>query len=112
MHWTYSCSMENTEATLGPLVHVTEPGKSKSEDGCQGKTFASVTQNTAKPVASNRHAVCSVSSLFAQDEAAAKSEDAVCEEDQRAHASYDVLHAGLNKLGKVELFSDPGVRKK
>jgi len=52
-----------------------------------------------------------VSSLFAKDEAAAKSEDSVCEEDQRAHASDDVLHAESNKLGKLELFSDFGLRK-
>jgi len=49
--------------------------------------------------------------LFAQDEAAAKSEDAVCEEDQRAHASDDVLHAESNKLGRLELFGDFGSRK-
>jgi hypothetical protein len=89
--------MEKIEATLGPLIHVTEPRKDKSEDGCQGKPFASVTQDTAKPVASNRHADRSVSSLFAQDEAAAKSEDAVCKEDQRAHAGDDVLHAGSSQ---------------
>jgi len=70
-----------------------------------------VTQDTAKPVASDRHAVRSVSSLFAQDEAATKSGDAVCEENQRAHASDDVLHAESNKLGKVELFGDLGARK-
>lgn len=57
-----------------------------------------MTQDTTKPVASNRHAVRSASSLFAQDEAAAESEDAVCEEDQRAHASDDVSHAESTEL--------------
>jgi len=111
MQWTYLSSMEKTEAPLGPLVHVTKPCKDKSEDGCQGETFASVPKDTAKPVTSNRHADRSVSSLFAQDEAAAKSEDAVCEEDQRAHASDDVLHAESNKFGMVKLIKDSGARK-
>jgi len=49
------CSMGKTKAPLGPLVHVTKPREDKSEDGCQRETFASVTEDTAKPITSNRH---------------------------------------------------------